>query len=99
MDEIRKLDVIVDTCSRCGGIWLDKGELDALRMAWSEHKNVASEHQTHGQDKFDNVVREIKHQYDKYQDKQHKKHEHDKHWGGHKKKKNSLLDILDMLGR
>lgn len=31
MDEVRKLDVIVDSCSRCGGMWLDAGELDKLR--------------------------------------------------------------------
>lgn len=33
MDEIRKLDVVVDSCSRCGGMWLDAGELDELRAA------------------------------------------------------------------
>lgn len=35
MDEVRKLDVIIDSCSRCGGIWLDKGELEKIRKAES----------------------------------------------------------------
>ncbi len=36
MDEVRKLDVVIDICSKCGGVWLDKGELDKLREAWQE---------------------------------------------------------------
>lgn len=36
MDEVRKLDVIVDSCSKCGGIWLERGELDKLRAASQE---------------------------------------------------------------
>lgn len=35
MDEVRKLDVIIDACSKCGGIWLDRGELDKIRQAES----------------------------------------------------------------
>jgi len=41
MDEVRKLDGIVDSCSRCGGMWLDRGELDKLRSVANElRKNV-----------------------------------------------------------
>ncbi|NTW28850.1 MAG: hypothetical protein HGA39_05740 [Coriobacteriia bacterium] len=36
MDEVRKLDVVIDVCGRCGGTWLDRGELDKLRASTSE---------------------------------------------------------------
>lgn len=84
MDEVRKLDVIVDVCSKCGGVWLDRGELDALREAWAGHQNAPSElryeerrehHDKHGHD-------------DRY----------DEHKGGQKKKRGSFLDVLDMFG-
>lgn len=31
MDEVRKVDVVIDACRSCGGMWLDEGELDKLR--------------------------------------------------------------------
>lgn len=44
MDEVRKLDVVIDACSRCGGIWLDRGELEKLRSVSNEHVAYRDEH-------------------------------------------------------
>ncbi len=30
--------IVVDLCPKCGGIWLDKGELQALEIFYEEHK-------------------------------------------------------------
>ena len=32
MDKIKKDDVVIDRCSNCFGIWLDRGELDKIVM-------------------------------------------------------------------
>lgn len=44
MDEVRKLDVIIDACSKCGGIWLDKGELDKIRSASQNTSSYDDDH-------------------------------------------------------
>jgi Zn-finger nucleic acid-binding protein len=36
MDEVRKLDIVIDSCARCGGMWLDRGELDKIRATAHE---------------------------------------------------------------
>lgn len=109
MDEIRKLDVIVDTCSKCGGVWLDKGEIDALKQAWSEfssasieqseyshHKHIGHDQQHGNHDKhYDhNHGNEYLDKFGKLYDKYSDKHGH----GHKKKKKKSILDILDVFG-
>lgn len=30
MEKLKKQDVIIDVCSKCGGMWLDKGETEKL---------------------------------------------------------------------
>jgi len=30
MEKLKKKDVIIDVCSKCGGMWLDKGETEKL---------------------------------------------------------------------
>ncbi|MCE1189809.1 MAG: zf-TFIIB domain-containing protein [Ignavibacteria bacterium] len=30
MNEVTKIDVLIDVCPKCMGIWLDKGELDRI---------------------------------------------------------------------
>lgn len=30
MEKLKKQDVIIDICSKCGGMWLDKGETEKL---------------------------------------------------------------------
>jgi len=54
MDEVRKLDVIIDSCTTCGGIWLDSGELDKIRQLEAEHQRESENHKgkshSHGHD-------------------------------------------------
>ncbi|MGV8084249.1 MAG: zf-TFIIB domain-containing protein [Coriobacteriia bacterium] len=51
MDEVRKLDVVIDCCNSCGGTWLDEGELDKLR------KHVEASRQKSREDDRDNYSR------------------------------------------
>lgn len=44
MDEVRKLDVVIDACSSCGGIWLDRGELDKIRAAEAGYETSPESH-------------------------------------------------------
>jgi len=30
MDKFKKEDVIIDVCKKCGGMWLDEGEMEKL---------------------------------------------------------------------
>lgn len=30
MEKLKKEDVIIDVCNKCGGMWLDKGETEKL---------------------------------------------------------------------
>ena len=30
MEKLKKEDVIIDVCKKCGGMWLDAGEMDKL---------------------------------------------------------------------
>jgi hypothetical protein len=34
LDPVRASDVEVDVCSGCGGVWLDRGELEKLYGTW-----------------------------------------------------------------
>ncbi len=63
MDEVRKLEVIIDHCSHCGGIWLDRGELDKIREAEAGYANEReygddSEHSSHHHTKDDEKRKE-----------------------------------------
>lgn len=81
MDEVRKLDVIIDSCSRCGGIWLDKGELEKIRAESNKHRRDYQ--QGYHQDK----------RYDKHYDK----HYDDNYYSGKRKKKKGIFDIFEIF--
>lgn len=36
LEEIKHSDVMIDQCTECGGIWLDKGELERLTQGKGE---------------------------------------------------------------
>ncbi|MDO8737088.1 MAG: zf-TFIIB domain-containing protein [Thermoleophilia bacterium] len=82
MDEVRKLDVVVDSCSKCGGVWLDRGELDKIRKIEADYDrddaNPGSHHHSPGED------------HDR-----HDKHSKD---GKKKKKRGGFMDILEGFG-
>jgi len=40
MEKLKKGDVVIDVCKKCGGMWLDAGEIDKLAdMAKKVNKN------------------------------------------------------------
>ena len=84
MDEVRKLDVIIDSCSKCGGIWLDTDELEKIRVAEAasqaepEHREERDHSHSHDDDHGDKRG--------------------GKHGEGRKKKKGGFMDILGGFG-
>ena len=96
MDEVNKLGVIIDACSRCGGVWLDKGELDKIRAAEAGAREETSE----------GMEREHHHGHDEEKHHGHREeHDHGRHekHGGHghgqkKKKRGGFMDIFESFG-
>ena len=87
MDEVRKLDVVVDSCPTCGGMWLDRGELDKLRSSTQELRQEAAHSSANANDR------------DHRDNPNRSSHDRDSH--GHrtdKKKKKSAFDLLDIFG-
>ena len=84
MDEVRKLDVVIDSRSRCGGIWLDKGELEKIRLAESSP----------GPEEEYYEKREISHGHGDIHEDKHD----DNHGKGRKKKRGGFMDIFEGLG-
>ena len=37
MKKLKKKDVIIDVCNRCGGMWLDAGEVEKLSQIRRNH--------------------------------------------------------------
>ncbi len=42
LEETLHEGVLIDTCPRCLGLWLDRGELDRLRAAWNADSNKSA---------------------------------------------------------
>ena len=73
--------VEIDYCSKCRGVWLDRGELDKIierATAEMSSRSVPAEREEH---------------HDQYYDKHHDKH-YDDH-GHHKRKKGFLQELFD----
>ncbi len=39
MQEIRRNEVLVDSCPQCRGMWLDRGEIDKILNSGREYEN------------------------------------------------------------
>jgi Zn-finger nucleic acid-binding protein len=93
MREVDKHGVQIDTCTRCRGVWLDRGELEKLAALMSEGEPGSG---------FLAGRREADHRpppsprpyrYDD-DDDDHRRHG-DRYYGKHKKKVSRLLDFFD----
>lgn len=82
MDEVRKLDVIIDSCTSCGGIWLDKGELDKIRQMEADNQRESEGHKGHESSQSHD---------DDYRDR-------DSGHGKKKKKRGGFMDLLEGFG-
>ncbi|AOZ92597.1 zf-TFIIB domain-containing protein [Paenibacillus crassostreae] len=86
MREVDKNGVHIDVCPDCKGVWLDRGELDRLmtgvREVRQEYNDLYRDENTDGYN--DNR------KYDDRNSSDYKNHKH-------KKKKNSVLDVLSDL--
>ncbi len=67
--EIKKHGVLIDTCTTCGGIWLDKGELGKIISQIKEAENMIEEEIR----PLFKEKKEYKEYYDKYKYKKQSK--------------------------
>lgn len=91
LNEVAKDSVMIDVCSQCRGVWLDRGELDKLisRVDSYDHHEYSSHHDDH---------HDSDHNW-KHENEGHHGHNYEEHNGYHKKKKKSgIMDIFDIFG-
>jgi Zn-finger nucleic acid-binding protein len=102
MEQVTKHEVVIDLCSGCGGMWLDKGELakivsqmkEAEAMLESELQAARHNEPRPSYGPGEGRYREEKrYRYEQYPDK----HDHDHHGYPHRKKSrfSDLFDIFD----
>jgi Zn-finger nucleic acid-binding protein len=63
--EVVKHGVVIDNCTGCGGIWLDKGEMGKIISQIKQAESLLDE-------EFKPLFREKKEYYDKYDKYRHK---------------------------
>ena len=95
MREVNKGGVLIDTCTQCRGVWLDRGELEKLLGAGREEAKADSE-----------ARRRFEHEVDSFRrdpDDWRRRHPYDAGNGRHrydddyprKKKRFDIFDIFD----
>ncbi|MBU6236012.1 MAG: zf-TFIIB domain-containing protein [Alphaproteobacteria bacterium] len=84
MREASKNGVTIDTCTRCRGVWLDRGELEKLMEGLRPEIREYETHRRHDRDDDDD-------------DHRHHHQHHGHHGYPHKKrsKLESFMDIFD----
>jgi uncharacterized protein len=96
MTQVIKHGLSIDTCSVCGGVWLDKGQLGELlvkmRQAEASFDQELSRAQSQRSPEYERTYySEGDHHRDQHYDRHHDEHEHQKYG----RKKRSLWDIFD----
>lgn len=94
MTEVMKHGVAIETCSVCGGVWLDKGKLGELlaRIRQAESSVDQELSRTQRPPQYERTY--YREDDPRYRDPHHDHHDdHDHHKYGHKKR--SIWDIFD----
>lgn len=89
MNEVLKVDVLIDVCPSCMGIWLDKGELEKI-INRAKMENTQPE-----QDYYEN--KHSRHHDDDDYDEHHYKDKHGYNNGYPRKKRGGLSEIFGNL--
>ncbi len=66
MNEVIKIDVLIDVCPKCMGIWLDKGELEKI-ISRSQEEDTSRKD-------YDNNDKHYRHDDDDHDDDFYKNH-------------------------
>lgn len=99
MSEVNRNGVLIDTCTQCRGVWLDRGELEKLASMVDDGR-----HQYQQQSGFFAGApvtsapppRPYRHDDDDDDDDRRYRHYGDRHYGKHKKSKMArLMDFFD----
>lgn len=91
MRETPKYGVLLDICPQCKGVWLDRGE---LQKVISLARDFEDEHD----DLYHHYQRNYEHH--KHREHEHKYHDHYHNYDRqyrHKKKKHSLLRLMEEI--
>ena len=92
MTQVVKHGLAIDTCSTCGGIWLDKGKLGELMARTMQAESSLDQELSRVQPPRPDYGRAYDHEGDhRYRDHDDEHDHHDKY----KHKKRSLWDIFD----
>jgi Zn-finger nucleic acid-binding protein len=92
MTQVVKHGLAIDTCSMCGGIWLDKGKLGELMAKMTQAESSLDQELSRAQPPRQEYARPSYHEGDqRYRDQQDERDHRDKN----KHKKRSLWDIFD----
>jgi Zn-finger nucleic acid-binding protein len=96
MMQVVKHGINIDTCTACGGVWLDKGELGELMSRVTQASSSLDQELSRAQPPRDYGRSHHDERYNGYRD-DHRRDEHhddhDRHEYGHKKR--SIWDIFD----
>lgn len=85
-----RLNVEIDYCPQCRGVWLDRGELDKIiERSMREVAPMAAAAVAQPV-----PPRPMQPQYDGYRDDHHDRH-HDSHHGGYREKKSIWKELFD----
>ncbi len=93
MTQVMKHGLPIDTCSMCGGIWLDKGKLGELMARVTQAESSLDQELSRVQTPRQEYGRPGYHEGDRRYHDQHDDHDH--YRDQHKSKKRSLWDIFD----
>ncbi len=64
----RRQDIQIDHCPRCGGVWLDRGELDKLLALDAEQMRSPRRYEDDGEAREQERIQRRARQYDDYDD-------------------------------
>ncbi|MEW6173653.1 MAG: zf-TFIIB domain-containing protein [Bacillota bacterium] len=86
LKEVPKYGVLIDICTNCRGVWLDRGELEKV-------VSLARDFETGGRDYDDH--REHDHDTRHYDDHKHGHYGSKDYFHGKKKKKHGILSVFE----
>ena len=92
MMQVMKHGLTIDTCSMCGGIWLDKGELGELMARVTQAESSLDQELSRVQPPRQEYARPSYQEGDR---RYHDQHDEQDHYDKHKHRKRSLWDIFD----
>ncbi|MFZ5652224.1 MAG: zf-TFIIB domain-containing protein [Bacillota bacterium] len=86
LEEVTKQDVLIDVCTQCRGVWLDRGELEKILAAGRTARRD-----------YDEAYGEGHRHPEKYHEKPHGHYDHDQYKYKKHHKKKSFFDVIENI--